>query len=54
MILHAAQEHDVDLAQSFFIGDKPSDIDCGRNAGVKTILVRGDDFAAATQRILNE
>jgi histidinol-phosphate phosphatase family protein len=40
MIFNAAQDHDVDLARSFFIGDKKSDIDCGRNAGVKTILVR--------------
>ena len=40
MIFNAAREHDVDLAHSFFIGDKRSDIECGRNAGVKTILVR--------------
>ena len=40
MILEAAQDHKLDLAQSFFVGDKASDIQCGRNAGVKTILVR--------------
>lgn len=40
MIFQAAREHDVDLARSFFIGDKRSDLDCGRAAGVKTILVR--------------
>ncbi len=40
MVFDAAREHDVDLASSFFIGDKRSDLDCGRNAGVKTILVR--------------
>jgi D-glycero-D-manno-heptose 1,7-bisphosphate phosphatase len=40
MILQAARDHDVDLARSFFIGDKKSDLECGRNAGVKTILVR--------------
>jgi D-glycero-D-manno-heptose 1,7-bisphosphate phosphatase len=40
MVLQAAREHDVDLARSFFIGDKRSDLDCGRAAGVKTILVR--------------
>lgn len=55
MILQAARDHDVDLARSFFIGDKLSDVECGRNAGVKSILVgRGEDFAAATRRILNE
>jgi D-glycero-D-manno-heptose 1,7-bisphosphate phosphatase len=40
MILNAARDHDVDLARSFFIGDKKSDLECGRNAGVRTILVR--------------
>ena len=40
MIFNAARDHDVDLARSFFIGDKKSDLDCGRNAVVKTILVR--------------
>jgi len=40
MILEAQREHDIDLARSFFIGDKAIDIECGRNAGVRTILVR--------------
>jgi D-glycero-D-manno-heptose 1,7-bisphosphate phosphatase len=40
MVLQAAGDHDVDLARSFFVGDKASDIECGRSAGVKTILVR--------------
>jgi D-glycero-D-manno-heptose 1,7-bisphosphate phosphatase len=39
MILQAAREHDVDLARSFFIGDKEIDAECGRNAGVRTIRV---------------
>ena len=40
MIFQAAREHDVDLARSFFIGDKEIDVECGRNAGVRTIRVR--------------
>jgi D-glycero-D-manno-heptose 1,7-bisphosphate phosphatase len=40
MITQAAHEHTIDLARSFFIGDKQSDVECGRHAGVKTILVR--------------
>lgn len=39
MILEAQRDHHLDLARSFFIGDKTSDIECGRNAGVRTILV---------------
>ena len=38
MVLEAAAEHDLDLAGSFFVGDKSSDIECGRRAGTRTIL----------------
>ena len=40
MILQAEQEHQIDLARSFFIGDKEIDVECGRNAGVRTIRVQ--------------
>ncbi len=40
MIFAAQREHRLDLACSFFVGDKPLDAECGRNAGVPTILVR--------------
>lgn len=40
MIFEAQRDHRLDLARSYFIGDKTSDIDCGRNAGVRTILVQ--------------
>ncbi len=40
MILQAARDHHVDLARSFFIGDKEIDAECGRNAGMRTIRVR--------------
>jgi D-glycero-D-manno-heptose 1,7-bisphosphate phosphatase len=39
MIFQAARDHGIDLAHSFFVGDKKSDLQCGRAAGVKTILV---------------
>ncbi len=39
MILEAQREHAIDLNRSFMIGDKPIDVECGRNAGVRTILV---------------
>jgi D-glycero-D-manno-heptose 1,7-bisphosphate phosphatase len=39
MILEAAAEHRLDLQRSFMIGDKALDIECGKNAGVRTILV---------------
>ena len=37
--LQAAQVHDLDLARSFFIGDRLSDIECGLNAGCRTVLL---------------
>jgi D-glycero-D-manno-heptose 1,7-bisphosphate phosphatase len=40
MIFEAQRDHRIDLRRSFMIGDKASDIGCGRNAGVRTILLR--------------
>jgi histidinol-phosphate phosphatase family protein len=40
MVLEAAAEHGLDLASSYFVGDKSDDIECGRRAGTRTILVR--------------
>ena len=39
LVLRAASEHHLDLRRSFFIGDKDSDMQCGRSAGLKSILV---------------
>jgi D-glycero-D-manno-heptose 1,7-bisphosphate phosphatase len=40
MIFEAAREHRLDLSRSFFIGDKAIDVLCGRNAGLRTLLVQ--------------
>ena len=39
MVLEAAAAYDIDLARSYFIGDKSADIECGQRAGTRTILV---------------
>ena len=39
MVLSAAAEHHIDLAASYFVGDKSADIECGRRAGTSTVLV---------------
>jgi D-glycero-D-manno-heptose 1,7-bisphosphate phosphatase len=39
MIEEAAREHGIDLSRSWMVGDKTSDIECGKNAGLRTILV---------------
>jgi D-glycero-D-manno-heptose 1,7-bisphosphate phosphatase len=39
LLLLAAKEHDLDLARSYFVGDRLSDIECGLAAGCRTILL---------------
>lgn len=39
LVLSAAKQHGLDLAQSYFVGDRLSDIECGLAAGTKTILL---------------
>jgi D-glycero-D-manno-heptose 1,7-bisphosphate phosphatase len=40
MLVAAAWEHDLDLKQSFMVGDKATDVDLAHNAGLKGILVK--------------
>lgn len=40
MIEEAVRDLQIDLARSWFVGDKAIDIECGRAAGLRTILVR--------------
>jgi D-glycero-D-manno-heptose 1,7-bisphosphate phosphatase len=69
MILEAKREHQIDLARSFLIGDKEVDVECGHNAGVRTIRVQtgfdrdiagsaadwvAKDLAAAAQIIFDQ
>jgi D,D-heptose 1,7-bisphosphate phosphatase len=63
MILRAASEHNLDLQNSWIIGDSPKDAEAGQRAGCRTILLGGgtnnSDFKAknlkeAAQIILNQ
>jgi D-glycero-D-manno-heptose 1,7-bisphosphate phosphatase len=40
MLLRAAAEHDLDLGRCWLIGDTAGDIEAGRAAGCRTVLVR--------------
>ena len=40
MILEATREYQIDLSRSFLVGDKESDVECARNAGVRSIRVK--------------
>ena len=39
MLLHAGKELDIDLAQSWMVGDRWRDVDCGHAAGCRTVFI---------------
>lgn len=41
MLLKAAEDFNIDLSQSFMIGDGSNDIEAGKAAGCKTVLLNG-------------
>lgn len=43
MLLKSKKKYNIDLENSYFVGDMVSDMMAGRKAGCRTILVRGDD-----------
>jgi D-glycero-D-manno-heptose 1,7-bisphosphate phosphatase len=44
MILQAAKNFNIDLAQSWMVGDGKNDIECGKKAGCKTALIGTDNY----------
>jgi D-glycero-D-manno-heptose 1,7-bisphosphate phosphatase len=49
LLLQAAAEYDIDLATSWMIGDRLTDIHTGINAGTKTILVQTGSITEAPE-----
>lgn len=43
MILKAAEDFNIDISQSYMVGDSENDILAGKNAGCKTILINGEN-----------
>jgi D-glycero-D-manno-heptose 1,7-bisphosphate phosphatase len=54
MILQAKEKHNIDLSESFMIGDAYSDIKTGENAGLKNILVMTGYGKVAYRKCLDE
>ena len=50
LLLDARDEFGVDLAQSYMIGDKLIDLECGWNAGVKHCLLVRNGYGAELER----
>ncbi len=45
MILDAAERYNINLNESFMVGDTPGDINAGKNAGCMTMLIdKGPDY----------
>ena len=40
LVLRAAEDFNIDLSKSYFVGDAVTDVECGINANLKTILVK--------------
>ncbi|HTR43292.1 MAG TPA: HAD family hydrolase [Pseudomonadales bacterium] len=49
-LFDARDEFDVDLAQSYMIGDKLIDLECGWNAGVKASILVRTGYGAKLER----
>jgi D-glycero-D-manno-heptose 1,7-bisphosphate phosphatase len=47
MLLDAAKALGIDMARSWMIGDRWRDVDCGRNAGVRTVFI---DYGYSDER----
>ena len=40
MLIQAAEKWDIDLGNSYMIGDTPKDVEAGKKAGAKGVLVK--------------
>lgn len=50
MLIEAAAELDLDLENSFMVGDRWRDIDAGKNAGCRTILLKSQSLEPIRQK----
>ncbi len=52
MLLRAASDHGVDLSRSLLIGDRDSDLEAARRAGVAGVLFAGGDLATLVNPLI--
>jgi D-glycero-D-manno-heptose 1,7-bisphosphate phosphatase len=38
-LFNAARDYDIDMSKSWMVGDRDTDVECGKRAGVKTIKI---------------
>ena len=51
MLLKAAEDYNIDLSESFMVGDRENDIKCGLAAGCKSILIGGGEDYGQTDTV---
>jgi len=51
LLLRAAREYDIDLSESWMVGDSESDIEAGRKAGCKTILIESSPLNNSSKEV---
>ena len=49
MLENASKDHNIDLSKSWMIGDRMTDVEAGRRAGTRTILLPGIDHPDKSQ-----
>ncbi len=54
MILKAEKDFNIDLSQSWMVGDRETDVECGKNAGCKTALIGQSASADVNGKNLKE
>ncbi len=54
MILTLAQKHNIDLSQSFMLGDHPRDVEAAQNAGMQGYLFKEVDTLAFIEKIFEQ
>lgn len=54
MIFTACRELGIDAAQSFMVGDKPRDVECGEAAGAKGVLYEGGSLLACVKQAMEQ
>ena len=53
--MHACKDFDIDVKQSYMVGDKQRDCDAGINAGVKgTCLFDGKNLLESVKKMLEK
>jgi UDP-glucose 4-epimerase len=54
LVLDAAARYAIDLSNSFMVGDKQTDVECGRNAGLKDSFLVRTGYGAAEEKLLSD